>query len=640
MRRSRPLAACFATAVLAAVLAPNIGIGRAQVSEPVDTGTTPAAYGGPDGRVALNGPWTLRSDHFNHGSLKGFQAGAFKGSSVMVPKVPNASRVMGPDASPSFKGTVAWYQTSFSVPTDGLYAIRFESVNHRASVWVDGQQVAHHTGEYLPFEARVQLSAARSHVLVVRADYRNPLEMKKQAWHRTWFNFGGINREVTIRPIHSSEITAPTVRTRLQPDGSAVVDFSAHVRNNADARSLTVTGLLQHGDDKIPFSFPATDFAAGQTRVLETSITVSKPALWSPGSPNLYDLTLAVAGESSYVLKTGLREIRKDGDLLLLNGKRVVLRGASIHEDAHGHGDALTTQDMDDIVSELKSIGANATRAQHPLSPALLERLDAAGIMVWMGIGPVDAPGNWTSITPRLREQSKRRVRTSLYQLQTHPSIIAWNLANEVAGNGHRGGQASYIDQMALELKRRDPGRLVALDVWGAHPPHYAGPMYRHIDAIGDTNYIGWYSDIYASHAQLAKMIRSHIALYRRVFPDKILAVTEFGAEANGRNPTDRPGGYRFQADLLKLHIEVYRSIPALSGMLVWNLRDFAVSPAFAGGSIHRQVKDIVITRGLNQKGLYTYGRSAKPSVAVVTSLFSGLPPVDGVRLSTGPAAK
>jgi hypothetical protein len=445
---------------------------------------------------------------------------------------------------------------------------------------------------------------------------------------------------VTIRPIHSSEITAPTVRTRLQPDGSAVVDFSAHVRNNANARSLTVTGLLQHGSDKIPFSFPATDFEGGQTRVLTTSITVANPALWSPGSPNLYDLTLAVAGESSYVLKTGLREIRKDGNLLLLNGKRVVLRGASIHEDAHGHGDALTTQDMDDIVSELKSIGANATRAQHPLSPALLERLDAAGIMVWMGIGPVDAPGNWTSITPRLREQSKRRVRTSLYQLQTHPSIIAWNLANEVAGNGHRGGQASYIDQMAVELKERDPGRLVALDVWGAHPPHYAGPMYRHIDAIGDTNYIGWYSDIYASHAQLAKMIRSHIALYRRVFPDKILAVTEFGAEANGRNPTDRPGGYRFQADLLKLHIEVYRSIPALSGMLVWNLRDFAVSPAFAGGSIHRQVKDIVITRGLNQKGLYTYGRSAKPSVAVVTSLFSGLPPADGVRLSTGPAAK
>jgi hypothetical protein len=359
--------------------------------------------------------------------------------------------------------------------------------------------------------------------------------------------------------------------------------------------------------------------------VLTTSITVADPALWAPASPNLYDFTVAVPGESSFATKTGLRELRKDGTNILLNGKKMVLKGASIHEDAHGRGDALTAADMDEIIRELQAIGANATRAQHPLSPALMERLDAAGIMVWMGIGPVDAPGAWTSSTPRLREQAKRRVRTTLYQLQTHPSIIAWNLANEVAGNGHPGGQASYIDQMALELKRRDPGRLVALDVWGVHPPQVAGPMYTHIDAIGDTNYIGWYSDTYQPHPQLAQSIRSHINGFKRTFPDKILAVTEFGAEANGRNPTNSPGGFRFQANLLRLHIEVYKTVPGLSGMLVWNLRDFAVSPAFAGGSIHKVVKHITITRGLNQKGLFDYNRKAKPSATVVRELFANL---------------
>ncbi len=51
-------------------------------------------------------------------------------------------------------------------------------------------------------------------------------------------------------------------------------------------------------------------------------------------------------------------------------------------------------------MGELKAIGANAARAQHPLDPALLERLDAAGILVWQGIGPVEGAGNWYSSTP------------------------------------------------------------------------------------------------------------------------------------------------------------------------------------------------------------------------------------------------
>ena len=308
----------------------------------------------------------------------------------------------------------------------------------------------------------------------------------------------------------------------------------------------------------------------------------------------------------------------------MLNGHAVKLRGASLQEDVLDSGDAMTGPEMDEVIRELKAIGANATRSQHPLNPAMLERLDAAGIMLWQGIGPVDAPGAWTSKTPALRAEAKRRVRQTLYQAQTHPSIIAWNLANEVAGNGHVGGQASYIDQMAQELHRRDPGRLVALDVWGAHPPTVAGSMYRNIDAIGDTNYIGWYEKTRATRPQRRAAIRAHIGAFLKTFADKIVVVTEFGAEANGANTTTAPGGYRFQADFLRDHITTYRALPQLSGMLVWNLRDFAVSPAFAGGSIRRQIPDIKLVRGVNQKGLFTYGGRPKPSVAVVRALFGG----------------
>ncbi len=609
-----------AAAVVAIVAAPGRDVAPA-TGEP--SAPHSVAYGGPEGRIPVTGPWVLRSDKQFRGVSKGWPKGAFAGSEVTVPNSPNAKRITGAAGLDSFRGSAGWYRTTITVPADGPYALRFESVNHKATVWVDGKELGTHLGTYLPFEEPVQLTAG-AHTLVVRADWRNPARLKREAWHRTWFNFGGINREVTLRPLGKSDITAPVVRTRLQPGGGALVDVQVHLRNRDVTREVPAQGSLVRDGKRYRFDFPTLEVPKGETRVISTTVEVPDAALWSPESPNLYDVELSVPGETRYVLRTGLREISKRGTSILLNGEPVELRGASIHEDAQGRGDAVTPGDMDEIVAELKAIGANATRAQHPLSPALMERLDAAGIMVWMGIGPVDAPGAFTSQTKALRNQSEGRVRASLFQLQTHPSLIAWNLANEVAGNGHPGGQADYIDTMARELKRRDPGRLVALDVWGAHPPKApGGAMYRNIDAIGDTNYIGWYEKTLASRTEVTQAIREHVRLMRRVFPGKVLVVTEFGAEANDENATDRPGGFDFQADLMRRHVDVYRTEPGLSGMLVWNLRDFAVSPAFAGGSIRRQVPDIRIVRGLNQKGLFFYDGRPKPAADAVRNALA-----------------
>ena len=114
----------------------------------------------------------------------------------------------------AFEGSVASFSTAFGLPASGDYAIRFESVNHKAVVWLDGRLVARHTGAYLPFEVRAHLSAGR-HRLVVRADWRDPLRMRDEGWHRTWFNFGGLAREVTIRPLGASELDSPGVVTRV-----------------------------------------------------------------------------------------------------------------------------------------------------------------------------------------------------------------------------------------------------------------------------------------------------------------------------------------------------------------------------------------------------------------------------------------
>ena len=78
-----------------------------------------------------------------------------------------------------------------------------------------------------------------------------------------------------------------------------------------------------------------------------------------------------------------MRSVQVRGGILYLNGQRLWLHGAAIHEDIPGRGAALNDGDIDTIVSELRSVGANITRAHYLLSPRLLDALDAAGIMVW-----------------------------------------------------------------------------------------------------------------------------------------------------------------------------------------------------------------------------------------------------------------
>src|SRR3954451_7563211 len=261
-----------------AVLVASLGLGaRAGGMPPPDPVVhVPLAWGGPTGRMALDGTWTVRTE------------GAVR--RVKVPYSPNAHAVSGRAGEASFQGSVATYRTAIDVSAAGDYAIRFESVNHRASVFVDGRLVTRHTGAYLPFEARTRLTAGR-HTLLVRADWRSPSAMKASAWHRVWFNFGGIDREVTVRRLGASEVDAPAIVTRLQADGSALVDITAHVRNRGAARTLRVDGRL--GPRALRFAPVA--LGAGRSGTVRTRLRIGRPKLWAPGHPALQTLQLAVA---------------------------------------------------------------------------------------------------------------------------------------------------------------------------------------------------------------------------------------------------------------------------------------------------------------------------------------------------------
>jgi hypothetical protein len=620
-----------------AVAAVCVALGAAAAAAEAPPGAAPqlagvaASTAGPGGRVVLS-RWTLATDPSDRGLARGWQRGGFSGRTVTVPNDVDPIHVKGSAGKRNYEGSVAWYRTSVTAPATGVYAFAFASANYRATAYVDGRRIASHHGSYLPFEGRAQL-AAGTHALVVRIDWRDPAQQSRQGFHRTWFNWGGLNGAVTMRAIGNSELLEPTVQTTLQPDSAdavragvaANVRLDVTVRNDAGERSLAPHATLVHGAQTIDAQFPAQTVAAGQSATFTTTVAVAGPALWSPGEPNLYTLTLSVEQESSYSARVGLRELTWHGGSMFLNGRRLRLHGASIQQDARGHGDALTPADESAIVGGLNAIGANAVRTQHALDPALLERLDAAGIVVWQGVGPVEGASQWYSSTPTLLREAEQQARTAVLAAQLHPSILAWNLVDEVAGNGRDAAEVSYVQTLTRWLHERDPTRLVAVDVWGDHPPARAGALYRGVDAVAETDYTGWYDAPLDSPAQQRASMRARLRAQERTFAGKVLLVSEFGAESNSLNPAGAPGSYGFQSSLLARHIGVYAADPKLTGMLVWDLRDYPLVPQFYGGSITFKLPHVKLIEGINQKGLYTYGDTAKPAARTVARLFKAI---------------
>ena len=74
----------------------------------------------------------------------------------------------------------------------------------------------------------------------------------------------------------------------------------------------------------------------------EDTIRIDKPQLWSPQSPNLYDVSFTVRdGDrkvAGYSLHSGIRSIKVSNGRLVLNGQLLNTRGVGLHEDAKAHG--------------------------------------------------------------------------------------------------------------------------------------------------------------------------------------------------------------------------------------------------------------------------------------------------------------
>ncbi len=613
--------ALLALALLGALLA---------APAPAADGITQGALyrSGPDGRYLLGGQWLFRADR-GRGLRAGFQRARSRAGWTAV-TVPNAWNA-GDESDDSMRGAVVWYRKDFRVPdrrAELSWIVRFESVNYRTQVWLNGRRIGGNKGAYLPFEVRLPrrlLSRRGTNRLVLRVDNRrrpsdfppSGLQAGTQRPTGGWWNYGGILREAYLRRVDVADLTEVQVQPRLAcPTCAATVTVRTAVRNlSGRSRVVRVAGRVGSASVRLG----SVRLAPGARRRVSGRVRIARPRLWEPDRPALYDvrLTASVAGRqvAGYTERTGIRSVRVSGGHLLLNGRRVDIRGVGLHEDDPRRGAAIDNVRRAQIVASAKELGADLLRAHYPLHPQLHELADEQGLLVWSEI-PVFAVKTEQLRRASVRQSAADELRDNVLANGNHPSIVVWSIGNELSSKPGP-EQGDYIRRAVRQAKALDPTRPVGY-AFAGYTTAGCQPEYGPLEVLGINEYFGWYP---GPSGQIADrdLLSDYLDSVRACYGDKALLVTEFGAEANRPGPVEEKGTFEHQQDFVNFHLGVYATKPWLSGASYWTLQEFRVRPGWEGGNPRPQPP-------IHQKGLLTFEGAKKPAWFDVQRAYGATP--------------
>jgi beta-glucuronidase len=556
---------------------------------------------GPDGRYLLDQGW----------STSRARGGSFH--PVRVPNAFNARRLN----LRSERGWTQWYRERFTLPSAAgatAWRIRFESVSVHADVWLNGRKIGTHTGAHLPFELVARGIHAGANELLVKVNgHARRDDIPPAGRERGWWNYGGILREVYLRKVSELDLGDPQITTTI--GDPAQVTFKAQVRNTSAGTLPADLVLSVTGPSGFSTSLPVAggDVALGALASVSATFSIANPQLWTPETPNLYELKATFPGGQTTTIHFGVRQWTKAADgRPLLNGRPLSLRGASFHEDALGRGAGLTAQDEDTIAGELHALGASFSRQHYPPSPRLLEAFDRLGIVFWEQIPVWRLKGK--DLKPALRRTILDRLRQTILRDRNHASVMTWSVGNEIV----RGGAAerTYLQQAKALVRRLDPTRFFAVDQT-VTPRSTVPSFFKKLDALGISEYVGWYGNDSLSH------VRPLLDRVHRQLPGVALFLTEFGAEANRAGPAGTKGTYAFQSHWLDRQLTAADNTPFLGGAIVWLLRDYAVRPGWSGGNPRPSPP-------FSRKGLLNRNGSRKAAWSVVHRHFAAVPPLGG----------
>ncbi|MBV7441476.1 DUF4981 domain-containing protein [Weeksellaceae bacterium TAE3-ERU29] len=311
------------------------------------------------------------------------------------------------------------------------------------------------------------------------------------------WRISGITRDCYLyaRPkVHFYDYEALAQLVNNYKDGEMRLRVQAFNNTDKNEEESTIEASIYDADNnkiwtetkknpvlKRPFSKSEIQFNA--------LIPNAKP--WTAETPNLYTLELILRNADNEIQEvirrpTGFRTIEIKGNLFLVNGVPIKIKGVNRHEANSKTGQIVSREDMLKDIKLMKELNINAVRTSHyPNDPYFYDLCDKYGLYV-MDEANVENHGMHYSFDktlandPAWEKAHKLRVLRMAQRDKNHPSIFSWSMGNE-SGNGWN------FYQTYKALKGLDPSRPIhyelAANDWNID---MESRMYRDLDFLLD----------------------------------------------------------------------------------------------------------------------------------------------------------
>lgn len=393
--------------------------------------------------------------------------------SVQIPHTPKIEPLV---VNEQFQGD-AWYKKTIATEESWKgkqISLKFEAAMNVAEVWLNGEKLITHVGGYLPFTVNLteKLTWDAPNELMVRLDNRdNPITGPKPLKDLDFNTYGGIYRHVHLQINNDLHITDAVAASKTASGGifvsypqvtteQATIRIKTHVANaHIDPKKFRVVQKLLAGDKVVVDQTGELQTVNGKTDAENTiDLALAKPKLWSPKTPNLYNLVTRVYEGDSLVdeqtTRIGIREFKWVKNQLLINGEPTFLRGVNRHQEYPYVGYATSdAADYRDAV-KIKSAGFDYVRLSHyPHSPAFMAAADELGLVL------LDSILGWQyfSEDPAFQAQIQQTCRDLIRRDRNHPSVLAWECSLNESWMTE-----PFIDSLTKIIDEEYPGAMSA----------------------------------------------------------------------------------------------------------------------------------------------------------------------------------
>jgi beta-galactosidase/beta-glucuronidase len=411
----------------------------------------------------LNGEWEFAFDDGNEGLGLGWQDGRALPLRIIVPF---AYQTLLSGINDKAIHEVVWYARSFTLPAE-FYSrdllLNFGAVDYSATVWINGQEVGHNRGGHIPFQFDISpyLKNGENRLTVRVEDRQDPQQPRGKQSHTglpesiDYYCTTGVWQTVWLEPVPSIRIEELRVVTHAQRN---LLELTVFLHAPSAAWRVEVE-VLEQGK-RVAIGEDQTAVATGRL-----AITIPYAKLWSPDSPNLYDLQVRLYdGDKlldevgSYV---GLRGIELREGKFLLNGKPTYLK--MILDQGYwpeGYLTAPSDEALQTDIGWVKMFGFNGVRKHQKIEdPRWLYWCDRLGVLVW------EEMPNAREWSPKAEDLLSAEWQNAVRRDYNHPCIVAWVPVNESMGfpglGQQHAGQYAFIERMVRVTRRLDSTRPV-----------------------------------------------------------------------------------------------------------------------------------------------------------------------------------